>query len=369
MGNFGKFILGLLIIAIVTFAYAFMTASKRSDTMGADIRSALSSAGHDWAVNDKSEMTGNVFNLAGIAPDDAARASALKIAKETTCSTCREGKAKVWHGVNDMTSSKPAPVAPTVSPYTLSGVKTEDGVLTLNGYVKSEEEKASILAEARERFPAGVIDRTLSVAIGQPDAEWRDVVSLNLKEMQALDFGRFQMEDFESNVSGQAATEATRDAINTMVGTLPGSYNGSASITVPGAATVTAGQSNSEAICQTLINDLNARGNINFSVNSYAIRGQNNFTLLDDLAAGANQCQAFQISVEGHTDSDGNSAANLALSKNRAASVMAYLQDKGVARQRLSSQGFGEENPIATNGTSEGKARNRRIEFVVSRSE
>ena len=68
--------------------------------------------------------------------------------------------------------------------------------------------------------------------------------------------------------------------------------------------------------------------------------------------------------IEGHTDSDGDNDFNQTLSEERAATVMATLIDLGISADRLSSNGWGETKPIGPNNTAEGKANNRRVEFV-----
>ncbi len=73
----------------------------------------------------------------------------------------------------------------------------------------------------------------------------------------------------------------------------------------------------------------------------------------------------LKFSVEGHTDSDGDDASNQTLSEGRAKVVMDKLVEMGISKDRLSSKGWGESKPIAGNDTPEGKANNRRVEFVV----
>lgn len=70
-----------------------------------------------------------------------------------------------------------------------------------------------------------------------------------------------------------------------------------------------------------------------------------------------------RVAIEGHTDSQGGEAANQSLSEARAESVRVYLVGEGIAAVRLETAGFGESNPIADNGTAQGRAQNRRIEF------
>lgn len=74
-----------------------------------------------------------------------------------------------------------------------------------------------------------------------------------------------------------------------------------------------------------------------------------------------------KLRVEGHTDNQGNAAANVDLSKRRAAAVVAALTARGIARERLTSNGFGDTKPLDVNTTDEGRQRNRRVEFHIER--
>jgi outer membrane protein OmpA-like peptidoglycan-associated protein len=77
-----------------------------------------------------------------------------------------------------------------------------------------------------------------------------------------------------------------------------------------------------------------------------------------------NENPDLKFSVEGHTDSTGNAASNQALSEARSAAIVAKLVELGIAADRLSASGKGQNNPIADNTTDEGRAKNRRVEFV-----
>lgn len=72
-----------------------------------------------------------------------------------------------------------------------------------------------------------------------------------------------------------------------------------------------------------------------------------------------------KIRVEGHTDSSGDSAANLLLSEKRAMAVRESLISLGVAAERVTAMGMGEDFPIASNDTEEGRARNRRVDVIL----
>lgn len=94
------------------------------------------------------------------------------------------------------------------------------------------------------------------------------------------------------------------------------------------------------------------------------------FALLDKVAEALNENpHVKQIRVEGHTDNQGRDASNMTLSNARAKAVRAYLIGKGVAAARLVSKGYGETTPIATNDTEQGRAQNRRVDFVITKQD
>jgi lipid-binding SYLF domain-containing protein len=72
----------------------------------------------------------------------------------------------------------------------------------------------------------------------------------------------------------------------------------------------------------------------------------------------------WKIRVEGFTDSTGDKAANLKLSEDRAEAVANWLADHGVDRSRLTTKGYGEDKPVASNETQAGRRKNRRVELV-----
>ena len=86
--------------------------------------------------------------------------------------------------------------------------------------------------------------------------------------------------------------------------------------------------------------------------------------IINTIASMMNEHPELNFSIEGHTDSDGDTDANQKLSEDRAIAVMEKLTDMGIDADRLSTKGLGESNPTGPNNTAEGKANNRRVEFV-----
>lgn len=93
------------------------------------------------------------------------------------------------------------------------------------------------------------------------------------------------------------------------------------------------------------------------------------FPILDQIVAIMELNKEYHLTINGHTDNNGDDAKNMQLSTDRAAAVAKYLTDKGIADSRLTSHGFGETKPIADNKTTKGRAKNRRVEFEISYEE
>ena len=105
---------------------------------------------------------------------------------------------------------------------------------------------------------------------------------------------------------------------------------------------------------------------IYFPFNSFDLTAESK-VVLDQLMDFLNENLTISIQIQGHTDNIGNDAGNLKLSENRARSVYSYLIEKGINETRLTYKGFGKSMPVAGNDTEEGRAKNRRTVFVITR--
>lgn len=102
---------------------------------------------------------------------------------------------------------------------------------------------------------------------------------------------------------------------------------------------------------------------INFDTGKSVIRDES-MPIIDQIVQMLNSNPELKLSVEGHTDNVGSPASNKTLSEARAKSVVSAIVSQGVAADRLSPVGFGQDKPIADNSTDEGRAKNRRVELV-----
>ncbi|MGB0423524.1 MAG: OmpA family protein [Flavobacteriales bacterium] len=87
--------------------------------------------------------------------------------------------------------------------------------------------------------------------------------------------------------------------------------------------------------------------------------------ILDEFAEYLVANPSITIEIRGHTDNTGGEADNMALSMDRAFEVKGYLEKMGIAGRRIKAKGYGESKPVGDNNTTEGKAKNRRTEFVI----
>ena len=106
--------------------------------------------------------------------------------------------------------------------------------------------------------------------------------------------------------------------------------------------------------------------NLTFATGSAAIDGESGAEV-DNMAAILKAYPDVKVSVEGYTDNTGNPAGNQSLSQQRAESVVNRLVASGIDASRMTATGYGDANPVADNGTPEGRAQNRRIEVVVQK--
>jgi outer membrane protein OmpA-like peptidoglycan-associated protein len=104
---------------------------------------------------------------------------------------------------------------------------------------------------------------------------------------------------------------------------------------------------------------------IQFLVNSAEL-SKGSFEVLDTIAAILKRNPEINVSIEGHTSSEGNYAVNKNLSESRANEVKEYFLSKGIEASRLKAIGFGSDRPLNAGKTPEEKAKNRRVELKLS---
>jgi OOP family OmpA-OmpF porin len=102
---------------------------------------------------------------------------------------------------------------------------------------------------------------------------------------------------------------------------------------------------------------------VHFDFDKYNIRPED-AAILDEAVSALKENQNVTVQVNGYCDSIGSAKYNLRLSQKRANAVSQYLEDHGIAANRLIPRGYGKTNFVASNKTAEGRAQNRRVELL-----
>ena len=231
--------------------------------------------------------------------------------------------------------------------------------LTLTGNVPDNNARAAIVAAAGRKFFNEKVVDNLKTSLGAPSG-FANAVAPALGALSRLSTGTLAVADREVKLSGDALYDSAPGQLRAnLTKDLPQGFQLKADISVkPAAAPVDA------TVCQQLFTEVLGKGTIRFE------SGRSNLDpdsagLLDHLVETALRCPTANIEVAGHTDADGDNAANQTLSEKRAQAVVDYLVKAGLPASRFAAIGYGSAQPVADNDTDEGKARNRRIEFVV----
>lgn len=117
--------------------------------------------------------------------------------------------------------------------------------------------------------------------------------------------------------------------------------------------------------CSVDITEMLADGAIQFAAGLAEIADESR-NVVESVAATLQTCPGAAFEIAGHTDSRGGAEGNLRLSQERADAVLSALRQSGVLNVTLTARGYGEEQPVADNDTSEGRALNRRIEMTLA---
>jgi OOP family OmpA-OmpF porin len=245
-------------------------------------------------------------------------------------------------------------------PYVFQAYKDPVAVtLTLSGYVPDDKVHAAITRAASRKFVSEKVVDNLKASLGAPGG-FSDAVVTALGALARLSTGTLVVSDREVKLSGDALYDGAGAQIRAGLGKdFPQAFQFKPEISVkPAAAPV------DPTVCQQLFSELLSKGKIRFE-QARAILDPDSTALLDRLIEIALRCPTTNIEIAGHTDGDGEDGFNQALSEKRAQAVVDYLVKAGLPATRFTAVGYGSAHPVAGNDTDEGKAQNRRIEFLV----
>jgi OmpA-OmpF porin, OOP family len=223
----------------------------------------------------------------------------------------------------------------------------------VSGTVPDETTRQAILAKVRALYGADRVVDQLGVGNVVAPPNWSDhVQKLLTPELKQITSGALTIDGNNLQVRGEVSNEALRQQIVSDFATrLNPTY------VIKNGLRVGAGEQ--QLLDKTLANRI-----IEFESGS-ALLTPRGAKILDEMAAVMQKLGKQSIQILGHTDSQGQAETNLILSQSRADAVRRYLINRNVAGDRLAASGLGAAEPIASNSTVEGRARNRRIEFRI----
>lgn len=232
-------------------------------------------------------------------------------------------------------------------------VAPQPGQVLVTGTVPDEASKASVLAKLREVYGDLVVDQISVGAVSTP-ANWNSYVQkLITPELKQITRGQLKIDGSTISLKGEVANEAQRQKIASNVAT---SLN--PTYTVNNGLRVSASD-------QGVLDGTLANRTIEFQSGKAELTASGK-AILDEMTVAMLKLKERKVDIIGHTDNQGLRATNQGLSQARAEAVKAYLASHGIKSDLMTASGQGADRPVASNDSTEGRARNRRIEFRLA---
>ncbi len=268
-------------------------------------------------------------------------------------------------------------IPPTVAPATAaipapaaSAWISADGIV-LDGTVATEGQRDALVDASRRRFGPDRVEDQLEVLTGSPSSAGMDhgVIALQIFIAAVPDRVTITATATRSGlvVAGEAdddsALTGLDSALEVATAASPGTVTAT-DVVVPPPPPPTAEEL--VAAAQVDFDELNALlvDEVLFATSSNEPTAEF-ISLLDRVPGLMNRHPSITLDVVGHTDDRGSAGGNLELSSERAEAAKSYLVDLGVSSDRLTTRGAGESEPVDTNTTRDGRARNRRVELIA----
>ncbi|MEO1251412.1 MAG: OmpA family protein [Pseudomonadota bacterium] len=254
------------------------------------------------------------------------------------------------------------------------------GAVILSGNAPNEAALAAIEADMRDLFRDDEITSGVQVARGAAGGEnWRAAAGLALRALTRLEDGAVTIENAVITISGTLRDAADAGAVLDLLASPPPGFRVIDDIRAPGRTPGPAGDAGAppaatipdpaepqrRQACIADVRTLIAGNAVQFELGANDLAPASH-GFLDELSDLLTTCGGIRLEIIGHTDSIGRASRNRRLSLLRADAVADYLGAKGIARDRLATRGAGENEPVASNQTADGRAANRRIQFAIS---
>lgn len=393
--TFPKWLWWLLsLLGLATLFYLMMNSKQAliENDIAQQTTQALESAGLNWAKPSLLNRGRDVL-LNGTAPSEAAKQQALNVAQDVRGVRTVDDTIKL---IDVAQPSTPTPKEESIDVLKSSSMKLEQAgdTIILTGALPSQQDIDSIFKTSQLVYGAENVSNQLQLSDKVAEPSWLSTILGLIPDLPKLDNHSLSADGAKLTIKGEARDNDTYQTFSDMLNSASKEAGltansdikivdisntdvaSSSKETTNTTSEATADMSPSVAPeiteeknnCQQQLNTALADSTILFATNSATIRAES-YPLLQQLGNTINQCKAVigprGIEIAGHTDSRGNDAYNLKLSEQRAESVMNYLRQNQVDSSLMQAKGYGESQPIASEDTAEGLAKNRRITFTI----
>lgn len=256
---------------------------------------------------------------------------------------------------------------PNAGPAEFTATLTPNGEVQLRGRVNDEALRELTTSFAKARFGSDKVYTATRVVDDLP-ADWAGRVLAGLEGLGQLANGSVRVTPETLVLTGNTGNpDASTELASLLAGKLGEGVAFDVNVTYQKRLDPVLGLPTPDE-CEAEIGAIVAAGKINFEPGSATIDASALGTM-DDIATILKRCGDISLEIQGYTDSQGREEMNLALSQSRAESVLNELRARRVITGSFKATGYGEESPVADNGTEAGREANRRIEFRLIRAE
>jgi OOP family OmpA-OmpF porin len=254
---------------------------------------------------------------------------------------------------------------PNAGPPEFTATLSPEGQVQLRGRVNDDALRDLTTSFAKARFGSDSVYTATRVVDDLP-ADWATRVLAGLEALSGLSNGAITVTPELLMLTGNTGNpDASTEIASLLAGKLGEGSAFDVNVTYQKKLDPVLGLPTPDE-CEAEIGAIVAAGKINFEPGSATIDSSALGTM-DDIATILKRCGDLRLEIQGYTDSQGREEMNLALSQSRSESVLNELRARRVVTGSFKAVGYGEESPVADNGTEAGREANRRIEFRLIR--
>ena len=251
----------------------------------------------------------------------------------------------------------------SVRPSVLSAELNLDGFVKITGRIDSRVSRDSLISVASALFGNGNVELDMLTDPDLPN-DWAVRAMTGLKALSLLREGEVAIEPERIIISGRSDLEIISSEVDRVLASELGGRGNYQIDVLFDTNLLPEPEFIDGDVCEAAIANILSQNQFAFDPGAVTLAEESEKTL-GLIAVQIQKCPDEKFQIQGHTDSRGSDALNLAISQSRAETVLSGLLNHRVLINGMEAMGYGSAHPIADNGTEEGRAANRRIVFVL----